>query len=118
MFFIIRMKNNSEHVLHFALTNPAYNYRATVLDSEGKPVPATDNLRKLREQIRSPVIVTTRNVLVELKPHETQQDGIEISYLYDLSKPGKYTVRLERDLPPEIGSGIVKSNTVRITLGE
>ena len=44
--------------------------------------------------------------------------GIEISYLYDLTKPGEHTVRLERDMPPEIGSGIVKSNTVRITLGE
>jgi hypothetical protein len=101
VFFIIRMRNNSEHVLHFALTNPAYNYRATVLDSKGKEVPETENLRKLREQLRSPFGIATLNALVELKPHETQQDTIEITYLYDLSKPGEYTVMLERDLPPE-----------------
>src|SRR5215475_3573245 len=45
VFFIIRMRNNSEHVLHFVLTGPAYNYLATVLDSNGKAVPETENLR-------------------------------------------------------------------------
>ena len=120
MFFIITMKNNSERVLHFALTNPAFDYRTTVRDSRGKPVPETETYRKMRERLRNPlgVAVTTYNVLVELKPHESQSDTIEISYLYSLSQPGEYTVRLERDLPPEIGVGVAASNTVKITVEE
>jgi len=122
VFFIITMRNHSEHVLHFALTNPAFDYHTTIRDSTGKPVPETENYRRMRERLRNPsgvaVAVTTRNVLVELKPHETQSDTIEISYLYSLSQPGEYTVRLERDLPPEIGVGVAVSNTVRIKVEE
>ncbi|MBZ5509617.1 MAG: hypothetical protein LAN70_00455 [Acidobacteriia bacterium] len=116
VFFIITMKNNSEHVLHFALTNPAFNYRAIVLDSKGNAVPETEVFRKMRESLRSPFGITTRNILVELKPHETCQDTIEISYLYDVVEPGEYTVQLERDLPPELGKGVVKSNTIAVTV--
>jgi hypothetical protein len=56
--------------------------------------------------------------LVVLKPHETCQDTIEVSYLYDVAKPGEYTVQIERDMPPELGLGVVKSNVVKITVVE
>jgi hypothetical protein len=117
VFFILTMKNNSQHVLHFALTNPAFNYRAKVLDSHGKPVPETENFRKFREALESG-LSSTRNILVVLKPHETCQDTIEVSYLYDVVKPGEYTIQIERDMPPELGLGVVKSNVVKITVVE
>lgn len=117
--FIIRMRNNSEQTLHFALINPAYDYRAIVLDASGNRVPESDAYRKLREQLQSPLGVTTsRMALVELKPHETCTDTIEVSYLYDLSQTGNYSVQLERDSPPEIGTGTVTSNQVRISIEE
>lgn len=117
VFFILTMKNNSQHVLHFALTNPAFNYRAKVLDSHGKPVPETENFRKLREALKSGFF-STRNILVVLKPHETCRDTIEVSYLYELANPGEYTVQIERDMPPELGSGVATSNIVKITVVE
>ena len=117
VFFILTMKNNSRHVLHFALTNPWFDYRARAFDSHGNPVPETENFRKLRESPKSELL-STRNILVTLKPHGTQQDGIEVSYQYELANPGEYTVQIERDMPPELGAGVVKSNIVKITLVE
>ena len=117
VFFILTMKNNSEHTLHFALTSPFFNYRATVLDSQGKPVPETEFFRKMREGLNNR-IESGRNILVVLKSRDTQQDTIELSYLYELANPGEYTVQIERDMPPELGSGVVKSNIVKITVFE
>jgi hypothetical protein len=117
VFFILTMKNNSGHTLHFALTNPALDYRATVLDSQGKPVPETEVFRKMREG-RKNRIESGRNILVVLKSGETQQDTIELSSVYELANSGKYTVQIERDMPPELGSGVVESNLVKITVVE
>ncbi len=116
VFFIVTMKNESDRVLHFALTNPAFNYLTTVSDSQGRPVPETENFRKMRENDR--LLQFRRNIFVTLKPQETCQDTIEVGYLYDLSKPGEYVVQVERDLPPELGEGIVKSNIVKISVVE
>jgi hypothetical protein len=118
VFFILTMKNESDDVLHFNLTNSAFNYRTTVIDSQGRPVPETENFRKMKENDRPQFRHNIRNILVTLKPQETCQDTIEVSYLYDLSKPGKYMVRVERKLPPELGEGIVKSNIVKISIVE
>lgn len=100
VFFILTMKNNSPHVLHFALTNPAFDYRAKIFDSHGNPVPGTENFRKLRESLKSGVF-STRDKPVVLKPDETCRDAIELSYLYQLANPG-----------------VVKSNIVTITVVE
>lgn len=114
VFFIITMTNNSGRTLHFALTNPAFNYPAIVLDRNGIRVPQTEHYRKLRDKRNR--LLTTRNILVALKPHSSCADGIEVSYLYGLSKPGEYTVQLEREMPPELGAGVVVSNQVRIAI--
>jgi hypothetical protein len=59
-----------------------------------------------------------RTILIELKPEETCQDGIEVSFLYDVSKPGEYSVQVERDMPPELGKGVTTSNKIRATVTE
>jgi len=43
------------------------------------------------------------------KPHETAQDTIEVSYFYDLRRPGEYSVQVQREFP-EIGTEPLKSN--------
>ena len=116
IFLVITMKSNSQRVLNFALTNPAFNYRARVLDSTGKLVPKSDNLRRVKEELKSGQPIESRNVLVTLKPQQTCQDTFELSYWYELVHPGGYTVQLEREMPPEVGSGIVKSNVLSISL--
>jgi hypothetical protein len=114
---IVKMKNNSRQVLHYALTNPAFNYRLIVLGEDGNPVPETENFRKMKEGAKDR-FASGRNILVTLKPQETQQDTIQVNYLYDMSKPGEYIVSLERDMPPELGKGVVQSNTIKIHVVE
>lgn len=41
-----------------------------------------------------------------LKPPETCQDPIDVSYLYDVSRPGPYSVQVEPDLPLQLGQGL------------
>jgi hypothetical protein len=115
VFLVVTMKNTSEHVLHFNLTNPAFNYRATVLDATGKPVPETENFRRMKEKLKSEPY-TSRNILVALNPQETCQDSIDLGYLYELAQPGTYSVQIERDMPPELGTGVVNSNIVKISV--
>jgi hypothetical protein len=113
VFMILTMNNDSKRVLHFALTHPhphpAFDCRTEVRDAQGLLVPETEHPPKLRENLQSGFL-TTRNGLVTPKPQETCQDLIVASYLYDVSRPGPYSVQLERDLPLELGQGVVKSN--------
>ena len=117
IFLIVKMTNHSQRVLHFAFTNPAFNYRVRVLDTSGQQVPETENLRKMREGLRNG-LDAGRNILIEVKPGGTCQDGIEVSFLYDVSKPGEYFVQVERDMPPELGKGVTTSNKIRATVTE
>lgn len=116
VFVIVTIKNNSRRVLHFALSNSAFDYRTEVRDTRGMLVRETEYLRKLKEDLKNGLPMTTRNILVTLKPQETCQDTIEVSSLYEVSPPGAYTVQVERDLPPELGKGVVKSNTIIATI--
>jgi len=110
------MKNTSQRVLHFALTDPFLDYRMTVLYSKtANPVPATENLLKMRDELRQGH-APTRNVRITLRPQETCQDTIEVSYFYALETPGQYTVQIERDMPQELSKGIVESNTISVTI--
>ena len=113
---VLTMKNTSQRVLHFALTDPLLDYRMTVLNVRwGERVTATENFRRIEKELKQGH-TPTRKVWITLKPQETCQDTIEVSYFYDLERPGQYAVQIERDMPPELGKGIVESNTIRLTL--
>jgi hypothetical protein len=116
VFVIVTMTNNSERTFHFSLTNPAFDYRVTVEDdTTGQPVSETEQYRKMKESQKSH-FQTTRPIMVTLKPHDTCQDTIEVSYLYDLSHPGEYSIQVERDKPTELARGSVQSNVIRATI--
>jgi hypothetical protein len=106
------MTNNSPKVLRFFLTNPALNYHWKVLDRDGNQVPATELLKLLKTDW----VLKTRNILVELQPKGTATDGFEPSAYYDISKPGNYTIQVQREMPPELGTGTVESNILHVTI--
>jgi hypothetical protein len=108
---ILTMKNPSRRVLHVALTNPATDYRTTLMHNTDR-VPVTENLQQMKEEVKSGH-ASTRNVLITLKPQQTCQDAIEIRSLYERLTPGEYSLQVERDLPPELAKGIVESNTLK-----
>ena len=49
-----------------------------------------------------------------LKPGETLKDAIIASKLFDLSKPGKYTIQVQRT--DEATKTVVRSNTITLTV--
>lgn len=108
---IVTMKNNSHRVLHFGLTEPASGYRYSVIRSKRyQRVPAKNPAEEEH--------VSKKNVQITLKPQETCHDTVEVSSFVYLGRPGQYTIQLERDLPPELGKGVVRSNTITITVTE
>jgi len=117
VFVIVTMTNNSSRTLHLSLINPAFDYRMTVLDNAtGQPVSETEQYRKMREESQKGVFQAARFEIVTLKPHESCQDTIEVSYLYDLSLPGEYSIQVERDKPTELGKGSGRSNVINAAI--
>jgi hypothetical protein len=115
IFVIVTMINESDRVVHYGLTNPGWDYEMDVRDASGNPVPETERLRKLKENLKNGLIDTGRNILGSLNPHETAQDTIEVSSFFDLSSPGEYTIQVQREFP-DVGRGFVKSNRLALTI--
>ncbi len=116
VFVIVTMTNNSDRTLHLSIVDPAYDYRMTVQDdATGLPVSETERYRKMKQSQKNR-FQTTGLVVVTLKPHASCADTIEVSQLYDLSRPGKYSIQVERDKPMELGKGGVQSNVINATI--
>ena len=49
------------------------------------------------------------------KPREGAQDRIEVSYFYDLSRAGQYSVQVQREFP-EIGKEPLPSNLLEFQI--
>jgi hypothetical protein len=63
-----------------------------------------------------PELVPGSIQLCTLKPGESVTQDTRISWLHDLSHPGKYTVQVSRGASDNEGDGVVKSNTITITV--
>lgn len=51
-----------------------------------------------------------------LAPGHSMVDNIDLSRVFDLSHPGDYTLQVSRQVPKELGGGVIKSNTITITI--
>jgi hypothetical protein len=112
------VKVGSKVAISVALTNtslqqitlPAeyedYGYLVDVSDSTGAAAQETDRGRewKMGQGMRQ----VTSGIAVPLAPGKTARCELVISDLYDLSYPGKYTIRVHR--------GPVTSNLIALTL--
>jgi hypothetical protein len=115
VYVIVTLTNNSAKTLHFTLTNAAFDYRISVKDKDGNPVAETPDHRNLKDSVKSGS-AQTRTTPVTLEPQQNKVDAFEVSYLYEMAKPGDYTVQIERDLPAELGAGKVQSNTLALKI--
>jgi hypothetical protein len=57
-----------------------------------------------------------RTSFVTLEPGEFVVDRLVLDDLFDLSKPGQYTIQIDRKLPPEWGGWELHSNQITITI--
>jgi hypothetical protein len=85
-----------------------------VRDQQGRPLP-------LRPPRRGPegrgFVVHTGSVQGrELSPGESFTDLVNVTDLYDLSRPGKYEIWVAEPLGPNPSDGLVKSNVVTVTV--
>lgn len=56
--------------------------------------------------------------MCDLPPGDTANGETRITTLYDLTKPGKYTVQLSRFIGKDEKEGLVKSNTLTLVVTE
>ncbi|MCC7157776.1 MAG: hypothetical protein IT161_24560 [Bryobacterales bacterium] len=93
------------------------SYKLDVRDEKGDPVPETSYGRKLRagkdDSGRETVTVFQTAPLRYLQPGESIKEQIVLNKLYDLSKPGAYTVQAQAQSDNE---GKAKSNRFTITI--
>jgi hypothetical protein len=114
---VVTETNNTDRVILGSRTsNPGEYYSFTVL-RDGKPVPETEELRRLQkprepgpeEQGKGLTGVYMSNVIFEdLQPHESKQEDVAVSRYFNMTAPGKYSIRLRQ--------GKLKSNVVTVTV--
>ena len=101
----VEIKNTSNADIHYGGGVPIVD--PAVWDFEGKPAHETALKRKLWSQSAPSLLV-----LLTLHPDQTYESTLEIGKLYDLTKPGKYNIQVQRrDLDTRI---LVKSNTITV----
>jgi hypothetical protein len=117
VYVLVRMINDSNGVVHYSLTNPAFDYEVDVREVFGKPVSETERFREMKKNAKenANIAIVGRFVSCVLKPHKTGQDTIEVSDFYDLSIPGKYSVEI-RGKFRDVSENFVISNRLEITV--
>jgi hypothetical protein len=108
---LLTMKNASGKLIHVTLADPVRDYRVMAMHKTER-VRVTEKLPGMEEGSTAPA----RNVLKTLEPNDTCQDAIEIRFFADRAATGEYSVQVERDLPPELGKGLLESNTIMATV--
>jgi hypothetical protein len=53
-----------------------------------------------------------------LNPGESIAHDVNLARLFELKKPGKYTLQVSRSIPKSLGGGAVRSNKITITITE
>ena len=59
--------------------------------------------------------ITGKDIVVTLKPGESNDERLELTHLYDVSIPGEYTVNVERTFA---GIGRLRSNSTKVKVAE
>ena len=108
---VVIISNNSNEVVTYADRRSDCDYRIFVLDRRGLPAPETDFKRSLNCNGGLPM--SARNIQVTLKPGEKRKETLEVTRLYQLSAPNKYSVQVDRHFP-EVGD--VLSNKLLVTI--
>lgn len=113
-YVLVMMINNSNRTVHYSLTKPGFDWEMDVRDGAGNPVSETELLREMKQNAQKG-LVSGRNILGILKPHETARDTVEVGSYYDLSRPGKYSIQVQRVFS-DVGKEFVQSNRLEMTI--
>jgi hypothetical protein len=107
---VVTIKNTSHTEVHLKPGEPASDYRTILKRAKsGDLVEASLNLPS--------TTAATRSLNTRISPQGTYRNTIEVSFRNG-ETAGEYSLQLERALPPELGKGIVVSNTIKLTASD
>ena len=124
VYIIVEFKNNSDHDLEFGRVLSGADCRIDVRDVQGKLPPETGFGYIHNGHVAHPEQDLTRFSLSDLtdnglwasvKAGQSTEWVINAARFYDMTQPGKYTIRVEREDPADPKT-ILKSNTVTVTV--
>ena len=110
----IALTNIADHEIGILRSAAEADYLVEVRDEQGKMAPDTEFGR--RRKAPGSISVSTATPLYMLKPREVLKDEIVVNRFHDMSVPARYAISVTRAIPEELGSGVVKSNTVTVTV--
>jgi hypothetical protein len=124
IYIVVQLTNTTNHDIGFQRLRSGADCKMDVRDVQGN-LPADTGRGYLHNgHVANSQLDETRfsggdlsdNIMGEMvKAGQTIAWDINISKFYDLGKPGKYAIRLER-ADPEDPKTVLKSNTVTVTL--
>ncbi len=106
--------NTFKEPITLSKSNPSMEYEFDVRDAQNQPVSKTKYFKDLSDQTKP--IVIRRLLKQMLKVGESADEEILISQYFELSQPGNYSIVIARRIPESLGNGIVKSNTLVVTV--
>jgi hypothetical protein len=116
----ITLKNISDQVIHVdedVSSKGELTYTVIVHDRDQNEAPSTRYNRTLRGKVApgDPIsIIQTSSIAVTLQPGKNLVDKLDVADLYDLSRPGLYSVWVERVDP--VTHQMVMSNKISVTV--
>ena len=110
------LANEGSTPIQFPRVSMWFEYDYVVSSGAGEPVALTplgqEKQRSMQEQ---------GGTLLEIQPGARMSSSVELSALYEFSRPGTYTITASKTLPNPAGDGFVKmasnSVTVRVEAG-
>lgn len=108
----IQMTNTSKHNVNCTSTDVGpvnLSYQFDIRDKAGKAA---------KKLIAHPELIPGHFRLCSLEPGGTVSSDNHISWLYDLSRPGKYLIRVSRVNSDDESAGVIKSNVITINVKE
>jgi hypothetical protein len=124
VYIVVHLTNGTGHDIAFQRLLTGAECKMDVRDAQGN-LPADTGRGYLHnghvansqlDETRFSTGDLTDNIIGELvKAGQTITWGINVAKFYEMGKPGKYSIRLER-ADPEDPKTILKSNTVTVTL--
>jgi hypothetical protein len=116
----ILLKNNTDQSIRLSKMKTSgdgsFEYKVDVerVDHDVVAKKYVEKLRRKEVQLAIPPVGSVQ--FFTIQPGETDKDSVNISNRYEFDKPGKYLVQIERALPEDLGGGVIKSNTITITV--
>src|SRR5262249_21543663 len=110
----VTMKNMSDHDITMVAvgsnSKAELNYEIIARDKNGEMLNETIYGKGLKGGVAG------SRKLFTLKPGAEITETSDINKLYDMSMPGEYVIQVEKELPASEGKGMIKSNTITVTV--